>query len=156
MSNVDAYIENANQADIILVRGLPGAGKTTAAEQMNRPVCVAADDYFMADGEYRFAPTGLPQAHAWCLDQASQGLEAGLPVVVHNTFTERWEMEPYLATAANLGLTVGVVSVFDGGCSDEQLAERNTHGVPLEAIKSMRYRWEADWQEGNPTPPWER
>lgn len=145
-----------NTASIILVRGLPGAGKTTAANNLNRPVSVAADDYFMVDGEYRFDPKSLPQAHAWCQDQAIQGLEAGLPVVVHNTFTQRWEMEPYLAAAAAMGASVEVLSVFDGGCSNEQLAERNTHGVPLEAIEAMRGRWEEDWQNGNPTPPWER
>ena len=149
-------IETNNNADIILVRGLPGAGKTTEANKLNRPVCVAADDWFMVDGEYKFDPKGLPDAHGWCLDQATQGLQAGLPVVVHNTFTQRWEMEPYLAAAAAAGLTVDVVSVFDGGCSDEELAERNTHGVPLASIQAMRERWEENWQDGNPTPPWQR
>jgi predicted kinase len=144
-------------ADIILVRGLPGAGKTTAAVALGLPVCVAADDYFVdGDGAYNFDPSGLPEAHAWCQGQALSGMEAGLPVVVHNTFTQRWELEPYLAAAARLGLTVEVRSVFDGGCSDEQLAERNTHGVPLAAIQGMRQRWESDWASGNPLPPWER
>ena len=45
-------IETNNNADIILVRGLPGAGKTTEANKLNRPVCVAADDWFMVDGVY--------------------------------------------------------------------------------------------------------
>ena len=141
---------------ITLVRGLPGAGKTTRAVELNRPVTVAADDYFEHDGEYRFDPKSLPQAHAWCLDQATQGLRAGHDVVVHNTFTTRWEMEPYLNLAASMGLSVGIVDEFDGGCSDEELAERNTHGVPLVTIKGMRERWEENWQDGNPTPPWER
>ena len=143
-------------ADIVLIRGLPGAGKTTTALTLGRPVCVAADDWFMEDGEYKFDPSGLPEAHAWCQGQALSGMEAGLPVVVHNTFTQRWELEPYLTAAARLGLTVEVQSVFDGGCSDEQLAERNTHGVPLAAIQGMRQRWESDWASGNPLPPWER
>lgn len=145
-----------NAADVILVRGLPGAGKTTLAMSLDRPVCVAADDWFMVDGEYRFDPKGLGDAHAWCQDQALQGMEAGLPVVVHNTFTQRWEMEFYLAAAARLNLTVKVLSVFDGDCSDEELAERNTHGVPLNAIRAMRGRWEEDWEAGDTRPPWER
>jgi len=145
-----------NNAEMILVRGLPGAGKTTLAESLYPAFLVAADDYFMVDGEYQFDPSKLPEAHAWCQEQARKGLEAGMTVVVHNTFTQRWEMEPYLVAAAVLGIEVDVKTVFDGGCSNEQLAERNTHGVPLEAIKAMRDRWEEDWQAGNPTPPWER
>ena len=152
-----SILSSTSFADVVLVRGLPGAGKTTAAVALNRPVCVAADDWFTdANGVYHFQPESLPKAHAWCIDQAVQGMEAGLPVVVHNTFTQRWEMEAYLSAAARLGLSVEVVSVFDGGCSDEELAERNTHGVPLAAIQGMRQRWEDDWQSGNPTPPWER
>ena len=143
--------------DITLVRGLPGAGKTTYAEKMGRDVCVAADDHFYdSAGQYNFDPKLLPDAHQSCQDKARNAMQAGKSVAVHNTFCERWEMEPYLAAAAAAGLTVEVVSVFDGGCTDEQLFKRNTHGVPLETIEAMRERWEENWQDGNPTPPWER
>jgi len=152
----DSCATTDNTASLILIRGLPGAGKTTRAVELNRPVTVAADDYFMVDGEYRFNPKRLPHAHAWCQDQAIQGLRAGLPMVVHNTFTQRWEMEPYLAAADVVGASVEVLSIFDGGCSNEQLFHRNTHGMPIKAIEAMRDRWEEDWQNGNPTPPWER
>jgi len=54
------------------------------------------------------------------------------------------------------GYRVAVVSVFDGGCTDEELAERNEHGVPLEGIVKMRERYEHDWKNGDPLPPWER
>lgn len=143
-------------ADLVLIRGLPGAGKTSRAMELDRAVCVAADDWFARNGEYTFDPKGLLEAHTWCQDEAISGMKAGLPVVVHNTFTQRWEMQPYLRAATELGLTVTVVSVFDGGCSDEELVRRNTHGVPLAAIQAMRSKWETNWQEGNPLPPWER
>jgi hypothetical protein len=32
--------------------------------------------------------------------------------------------------------------LFDAGLSDEQLAERNLHGVPVAQIKKMRDRWD--------------
>ena len=146
-------IETNNNADIILVRGLPGAGETTEANKLNRPVCVAADDWFMVDGEYKFDPKGLPDAHGWCLDQATQGLQAGLPVVVHNTFTQRWEMEPYIQLAERAGARLVVMSVFDGGLTDEELAERTNHDVPANApdakddIARMRGRFEHDWRK---------
>jgi hypothetical protein len=68
-------------------------------------------------------------------------------VVVANTFTQRWELEPYLRMAKDIGATVVVVDVFDAGLSDEALATRNVHGVPVQSIAAMRARWEL-WLEG--------
>tara|TARA_Y100000034_G_scaffold99818_1_gene122831 strand:- start:2886 stop:3155 length:270 start_codon:yes stop_codon:yes gene_type:complete len=83
-------------------------------------------------------------------------LDTGSPtVVVHNTFSTRWEMEPYLRMAGGTTV-VSVLDLFDGGCTDEELFKRNSHGVPLETITAMRARWEHDWKVGNPLPPWER
>tara|TARA_B100001029_G_scaffold48840_1_gene38920 strand:- start:134 stop:583 length:450 start_codon:yes stop_codon:yes gene_type:complete len=147
--------------NIILVRGISGSGKTTLASQLCKGLgegseMVAADDFFMEGDEYHFNPSDLPKAHAWCLQQARGALESGVCVVVHNTFTQRWEMQPYIELAEELGVRMSVVSVYDGGCTDEELAERNSHGVPLDAIKGMRERFEVDWKSGNPVPPWMR
>ena len=62
----------------------------------------------------------------------------------------------YLDMAEKEDVPVTVVSLFDNGFTDEELFERNTHGVPLEAIAAMRNRFEHDWLGGNPLPPWER
>ena len=145
---------------ISLVRGVSGCGKTTLAQQLalgGRRRLLAADDYFMDEnGVYQFNLSGLREAHAWCQEATATAMDEGLHVIVHNTFTQRWEMEPYLQMAGNNGYRVTVVSLFDGGCTDEELAGRNTHGVPLAGIQSMRDRWEHDWRSGNPLPPWER
>ena len=145
---------------VYLIRGISGSGKTTLARAIYRgeqtTVMVAADDYFYEEGEYRFNPSDLPKAHAMCLDVASSALEEGACVIVHNTFTQRWEMEPYIKLAKDTGSRLVVLSTYDGGCTDEELAERNSHGVPLDAIRRMRERWEMDWKNGNPVPPWMR
>jgi hypothetical protein len=75
---------------------------------------------------------------------------------VANTFTQRWEMEPYLRMASQYGARIVVIDAFDGGMTDEELAVKNIHGVPVEGIRAMRNRWEADWRAGDPRPPWER
>ena len=160
------------QKFIMLVRGLPGSGKTSLTEMISvpailwravrpttppKPVLCAADDYFLDEaGNYVFDPKQLAEAHKACQAKAAVAVNLGESVVVHNTFTERWEMEPYLQMGYEFDYKVIVVSTFDGGCDDAALAERNSHGVPVESIAAMRERWQEDWGSGDPRPPWER
>lgn len=142
-----------------IYRGLPGAGKSTMAG----PGAFAADDYFVTEeGVYRFDASKLSAAHADCQARVRAAMLNGQNVSIANTFSQRWEMEPYLRLANDLTLfkepwVVTVIDLFDGGgLTDQQLAERNVHGVTAEIIARMRARWEHDWEAGNPLPPWER
>jgi len=143
---------------LILVRGLPGSGKTSFAHLLDAAI-FSADDYFTAeDGTYTFKPQELAQAHAQCIKGAQESVLAGQPITaVANTFSTRWELEPYLQLSDSpLRLKTFIVDLFDGGLTDEQLFKRNSHGVPLDAIRRMRSRWEHPWGAGNPVPPWDR
>lgn len=141
--------------NLILVRGLPGSGKSTIARVLDLST-YEADDYFAFfshDGVYAFDPSLLPQAHADCQRRTRDALEHGLSCVVSNTFAQRWEMQPYIEMAEELGARLTVLSLFDGGCTDAELAARNKHGVPVETITAMRERWEHDWRNSSPKRP---
>lgn len=150
-----------NKGTLVLVRGLPGSGKSYLAETLRKltdaemRVC-SADDYFMEDGVYNFDPTKLPEAHLECQSNTFAFFSIDDIAFVANTFTQRWEMEPYIRFVETFGLNLLVLNLFDAGLSDEELAERNTHGVPAEAIARMRERFEHDWKSADPRPPWER
>ena len=153
--------ENTLQhANIILIRGLPGSGKTSFADMIDYDYCIATDDFFIKDGIYDFKPELLPVNHNKCIKMVKEKVNRhrtlGCNIVVHNTFSERWEMQPYINIALEYGFNYRVTDIYDGGLNDEELFKRNEHGVPLESICNMRSRWEFNWRVGNPNPPWER
>ena len=153
---------NSNTVNLILVRGLPGSGKNTLGNKLSDKV-LSADDFYMVDGEYQFDPSKLGAAHADCLERCKAALRDapdGGTVVVANTFSQHWEMAPYLYMA-DCGLPDfmpelilnTILDLFDSGLTDEELAKRNTHGVPVHGIQNMRQRWHHDWKVETTHPP---
>ena len=140
------------------IRGLPGSGKSTFARKL--VLCVHdADAYHICKNTnvYQWDPANVPAAHADCQQRVEAALNLkDFSVAVANTFTQRWELEPYIKIAERTRSQFVVVSLFDGGLTDEELAARNIHGVPVETIARMRDRFEHDWANSNPLPPWER
>jgi len=139
---------------LILLRGLPGSGKSTFADCVIGGPVVSADD-FMVDElhNYQFNPARLPEVHQKCLEEAGTLLREYGSVIVANTFSMRWEMEPYIDLAELVGARYFVVDLFNNGLSTRALAEANTHGVPEETITNMEARWEHNWRDGNPDRP---
>jgi len=132
-----------------ILRGLPGTGKSTLAKKLNDMGAIfSTDDLFMVDGEYQFDPSKLGEYHAENLRLATAFMERFAPhttpaiCVIDNTNTQHWEYEGYVEAAKENGFMVQVISV-DWKEEDIPLyAERNSHGVPEDAIRRMAERWE--------------
>lgn len=117
--------------NLVLIRGLPGSGKTTLAQSMAGYIHFEADqffDYFWVGG---FDPKRLKHAHAWCLKSTMDALAEGRHVVVSNTFTQHWEMKPYLAIVDASVSIIVARGEFD-----------SVHDIPEATIQKMRDRWE--------------
>lgn len=135
---------------LIILRGLPSSGKTTYTRKHLEGVRVcSADHYFeLATGSYVFDPKQIGSAHAWCRGKMTAFMELGIEeICLDNTNTQKWEYAWAIDLAAKHGYAVKIVSLFDGGLTDAELAARNAHGVPEESIRRMRARWEKDDRE---------
>jgi predicted kinase len=122
--------------ELFLLRGLPGAGKSTLAKSLVGKH-FEADMYFVRDGEYKFDVTKLKEAHEWCRSSVGGLMINEEPrLVVSNTFTQEWEMEAYYKLAETHGYRVYslIVENRHGGI--------NEHGVPDDKLEIMKERFE--------------
>jgi ABC-type molybdenum transport system ATPase subunit/photorepair protein PhrA len=130
--------------NLYLLRGLPGAGKSTLANQIGG-THFEADMYFINEnGEYIFNGADIKKAHQWCQSQVelamiqnhiTYGLDSS-DIVVSNTFTQGWEMELYYKLAESYGYRVFSLIV------ENRHGGENQHGVPADKIEEMRVRFE--------------
>jgi predicted kinase len=131
---------------LTLIRGLPGSGKTTLAEnlQRNNPACriVAADDFF--GKEYKWHKRWVKYAHSWCLGQTARLMYEGFDyILVHNTFVRIREIVPYRDLANEMGYEFQVIEPDTGWSKDPEACwQECTHNVPLEVIQRMHREWE--------------
>ena len=118
--------------ELVLIRGLPGSGKSTMAREMVADgfVHFEADMFFTVDGVYAYDPARIQDAQDWCQRMTRQALRDGQRVVVSNTFTRLQEMTPYRGMVNEIRVV-------------EALGRwQNTHGVPAEMVDRMAQRWE--------------
>ncbi len=127
---------------LYIIRGLPGSGKSTIARNMISTAAqhediamFEADMYFEdEDGNYKFEPSKIKDAHEWCQRKVREYLEYNFNVIVSNTFTQVWEFQPYLDMAKEMGVEVRVITATGD--------YPNVHNVPHESILRMKDRWE--------------
>ena len=131
---------------LIIVRGVPGSGKSTFAEtlfemaEMNEYIHVAdisADMYFTDEfGNYNFDPSKLGAAHEFCKERTEFFLQEDFThVIVHNTFTTEKEIKPYQELAEKYGYRFVSVIVENRHGSD------SVHNVPKHTIERMKKRF---------------
>jgi predicted kinase len=130
----------ASAVNLILLRGLPGAGKTTFAKLISQdgiyPV-ISVDEYFENEsGEYHFRFEENHIAYQQCFEKTKTALQEGNElVIVHHTFTMDWEMEPYQKLSKEFDCRLHVLTVENYHHSE------NTHDISKEQIEKMAAKY---------------
>ena len=125
---------------LILLRGLPGAGKSTLASLLaaREDAVLSIDDYFTdpRTGKYLFDHTKNHLAYKHCEEGVHKAMEEGKQrIFCHNVFSLDWEMEPYFTLAKKFGYQVHVVTV------ENYHGKKNVHEIPDEQVGKMREKY---------------
>jgi len=142
-------INDSTRSVVVLVRGLPGSGKSHFARELFQRCeatigcCITeADSYFMRDSEYKFDERFLPDAHKQSFEIFQRSLLRGSRLsIVANTFTQSWEMYDYIYHCYQKNYSLIVVNTSLSH-KDVYLHHKNVHNVPLDKISAMRKRFQ--------------
>jgi predicted kinase len=132
-------INKENGCKLIIVRGIPGCGKSTLAEYIalsKDAVICTADDFFMKDGVYKWNPAQIGFAHSWCKKKAEKAMSEGKDVILANTSTKESEFKPYMVLANKFGYMTFSIIV------ENRHGGKNVHDVPYETIVKMTDRFQ--------------
>ena len=129
---------DAKDGCLLLVRGLPGSGKSTWARNLLKHIPggihLEADMYFETDEAYHWEGDKLAAAHRWCLNSAKIFLAQGKIVLVSNCNLKFSEADDYIRHCKRIGKPVDVTTLEDYYGS--------VHNVPEERMRRLRQRME--------------
>jgi len=120
--------EEGKLGKLVLVRGIPGSGKSTFAKETYPDYNhLETDMFFVVDGEYKFDKSKQNEYHEQCQALTRDLLLRGENVIVTNTFVRLWELEKY-TTMEYSDLTVIRL--------DENYG--SIHSVPDDVVERMK------------------
>lgn len=127
---------------LLLIRGLPGSGKSTMAKIIQNSieypwaafVHLENDMFRMQDETYVWEPGRDQAVHMSCLGATFAELQSGHNIVVSNTFCLRASIQDYVEIAQECGAYLTV--------SEASGTWTSTHNVPKQTLDHMRSHWE--------------
>ncbi|KAL4597370.1 NEDD4-binding protein 2-like 1 isoform X2 [Arapaima gigas] len=136
---------------LYIMRGLPGAGKSTRARKIQTQyggngVILSTDDFFRNENGVmeNFDRELLPTAHQRNKEYAWFAMKDQIhPVIIDNTNISCWEMKPYVKMGLHFGYHIRFCYMNKSWrLSVEELSRRTGWKVPKSVIWNMKQRYE--------------
>ena len=123
---------------VIIMRGLPGSGKSTFAKLIADEV-FEADQFFYKNGKYKYIISKIKEAHDDCFERFKQSIKCGCGrIAVANTFTREWEFKRYKKFAEINNYKVFIIVM------ENRHNSQNVHEVSNETVEIMKNRFEVN------------
>ena|SRR3972149_2652498 len=129
-----------NKKQLIIIRGLPGSGKSKLAKSLvENGIIHSTDNYFVKDNIYKFDISKLSEYHEENLYDAIESMIKRIsPIIIDNTNIISEHALPYVEAAEEFGYEVIVTETQTSWRFDiEELSKRNVHNCPKESIEMM-------------------
>ncbi|XP_055695999.1 uncharacterized protein LOC129797449 [Lutzomyia longipalpis] len=144
---------NSGVKVMIIMRGLPGSGKTHLAEKIvdhtvggdYRRHIFSSDDFFYdVNGVYHYNIDKLSDAHSFNQNNVfKRAYDGWSPIIVDNTNMRLWEMLVYCKYAIRFGYIVRVMQpTTPWAWNATTLSQKNRHQVPRDSIERMLLKYE--------------
>lgn len=154
-----------NHRNIIIMRGLPGCGKSTRVKEFtsDEKIICSADKFFEDEkGNYNFDFEKLGLSHNYCRKKAKLLMQRQVPlVVIDNTNIIKRDLIPYVEMAVHFQYRIqieepkskiwleDILPYLPYNQKDDKhlekmsiiLAKKNIHGVPALSIMKMIRRY---------------
>lgn len=133
-----------SRSKIVIMRGLPGSGKSTLVNELKGiNLIISADEFRMQNGKYVYVDEESKRVHNCCLLKFVEALrqDVNVPdracwdhVIIDNTNIRLWEIAPYYRLAEAFDCEVEIVWIQ---ACPEVCARRGVHGVSLDKTVTM-------------------
>ncbi|XP_059620528.1 uncharacterized protein LOC132264341 [Phlebotomus argentipes] len=138
---------------MVLMRGLPGSGKTylarkivdqTAGGDYRRHIFSSDNFFYDVNGVYKYDIDKLSEAHLFnqnCVFK--KAYDGWSPIIVDNTSMKLWELHIYCKYAVQFGYVVRVLEpTTPWAWNVSRLSQMNVHSVPRDSIERMLLKYE--------------
>lgn len=133
---------------LIMMRGLPGSGKSTKAKKLHQEhggMIFSSDEFCMVNGVYQWTPDKAPLVNQITVSHTKIAMQVDEieTIIVDNVNIRLLEMYPYLELAIDHGYKIRYeYSDAPWAWDVDECAKRNTHGVSRKTIREMLDHYE--------------